>query len=109
MSNTPSRAYQNTGHAKKLGPIIDSLSYFDHDPNAWALLKEHVETLMAGWADILQTLPDDCAAKETLLRQRDLCTEALRVQGGLFQAHRQTCVDALKLRPDHCHMVSNSA
>lgn len=103
------QTYVNTGHAKKLTPIIESLSYFDHDPNAWALLKNHVETLMAGWVTILETLPDDCAAKETLLRQRDLCTDALRVQAELFQSHRQTCVAALKLRQDHVQIVSNSA
>ena len=106
MSST--RSYQSTGHAKKLTPIIDSLSYFDHDPAAWSSLKEQVEELMSGWAAILQTLPDDCAAKQTLLRQRDLCTEALRLQGGLFQSHRQTCVEALKLRPNaQAQIVSN--
>ena len=97
-ATTPPRGYARAGHAKKLEPIIQSLDYYDHDPEAWQSLKASVERMTDGWNDILRQVSHDSNVYVALSAQRDLCVEALRVQSAMFREHRLTCARALKLQ-----------
>ena len=90
--------YARVGHARKLHPIIASLEFYDHNPAAWNSLRASVKRMGDGWEALLREAPPASAAHAALAQQRDLCIEALRVQGAMFQDHRRTCVDALRLR-----------
>ena len=90
--------YSTAGHAKKLQPIIGSLDYYDHDPEAWRELRGAVEHVTAGWDALLSAVPRGSAAEDALRAQRDACFEALRLQSDLFYAHRRVCVAALRLQ-----------
>jgi len=90
--------YLQAGHAKKLEPIIRSLDIYDNDPKAWEPLRERIEQMITGWDELVRSLPDESEARLLLTAQRELCFEALRFQSNLFHAHRQTCVNALKLQ-----------
>lgn len=89
--------YSHAGHAKKLGPIIESLDYFDNDPNAWESLQTQIRLVLKGWEHILQTVLHDPQAHQVLTIQRDISIEAMRMQAELFHQHRLTCAAALKL------------
>ena len=91
--------YQSNGHAKKLKPIISSLDHLDHNPAAWAELKKSIEKMATGWDALLDQAGEGTVAHAALMAQRDLCTNALRVQSDLFHNHRKTCVQALRLQP----------
>jgi len=97
-ATTPPRGYARAGHAKKLEPIIQSLDYYDHDPQAWQSLKASVQRMTDGWNDILRQVSPDSNVYMALAAQRDLCVEALRVQSAMFREHRLTCARALKLQ-----------
>ena len=90
--------YARAGHAKKLEPIIQSLDYYDHDPEAWRELKTSVKRMTDGWDEILRQVPYETAEHTALVAQRDLCVEVLRVQSAMFNEHRKTCAMALKLQ-----------
>tara|TARA_B100000965_G_scaffold341546_1_gene310376 strand:- start:144 stop:485 length:342 start_codon:yes stop_codon:yes gene_type:complete len=90
--------YARAGHAKKLEPIIRSLEYYDHNPEAWQTLKTSVERMTAGWDVILSQVSHEPSVYAALATQRDLCVEALRVQSAMFREHRLTCSRALKLQ-----------
>ena len=94
----PMREYARAGHAKKLEPIIQSLDYYDHNPEAWRGLRTSVQRMTDGWDEILQQVPYETDVYTALAAQRDLCVEALRVQSAMFQRHRQICKMALKLQ-----------
>lgn len=98
--STPPRRthYLPAGHAKKLEPIIASLDRYDNDPTAWQPLKERVARMTTGWDELIRALPEQSIERALLTAQRDLCYDALRVQSDLFNTHRQTCVQALKLQ-----------
>ena len=93
--------YVQAGHAKKLVPIIQSLDLYDNDPRAWQPLKDSVEQMTKGWDELIALVPEDSGHRSALARQRDRCYEALRVQADLFQSHRRTCVQALRLSLIH--------
>lgn len=90
--------YSTAGHAKKLEPIIGSLDYYDHNPEAWRELRTAIQLVTAGWDALLREVPPGSAAECALCAQRDACFEALRVQSDLFHAHRRMCVTALRLQ-----------
>ena len=90
--------YARVGHARKLHPVIASLEFYDHNPAAWNSLRASVRRMGEGWEALLREVPPASAAHAALAQQRDLCIETLRVQGAMFQDHRRTCVDALRLR-----------
>ena len=90
--------YKQAGHAKKLTPIIESLDRYDHDPEAWTKLRDSVALMTEGWENLIALAPGDGQQRSALAQQRDLCYDALRVQAGLFQSHRETCVRALRLQ-----------
>ena len=94
----PPTSYARAGHARKLHPVIASLEFYDHNPAAWNSLRASVRRMGEGWEALLREVPPASAAHAALAQQRDLCIEALRVQGAMFQDHRRTCVDALRLR-----------
>lgn len=94
----PRREYARAGHAKKLEPIIQSLDYYDHDPEAWRSLRTSVQLMADGWTELLDQVPCDTEVYMALAAQRDRCIEALRVQSAMFQSHRQICAMALKLQ-----------
>lgn len=94
----PRREYARAGHAKKLEPIIQSLDYYDHDPEAWRGLRTSVKLMADGWTELLGQVPCDTEVYMALAAQRDRCIEALRVQSAMFQSHRQICAMALKLQ-----------
>lgn len=95
---SPRREYARAGHAKKLEPIIQSLDYYDHDPEAWRSLRTSVKLMADGWTELLDQVPCDTEVYMALAAQRDRCIEALRVQSAMFQSHRQICAMALKLQ-----------
>lgn len=95
---TRPRGYARAGHAKKLEPIIASLDYYDHDPAAWRSLKTSVKQMNDGWDTILRQVPCGTDEYAILVAQRDCCVEALRVQIAMFNDHRKTCRNALKLQ-----------
>lgn len=98
-STPPARTrYLQAGHAKKLEPIIASLDLYDNDPTAWQPLRERVARMTTGWDQLIRALPEQSDERAMLSAQRDLCYDALRVQSDLFNNHRQTCVQALKLQ-----------
>ena len=90
--------YARAGHAKKLEPIIQSLEYYDHNPEAWHPLKGSVQRMAEGWDVILRQVAHEPGVYTTLAAQRDLCVETLRVQSAMFREHRLTCSRALKLQ-----------
>ena len=92
------REYARAGHAKKLEPIIQSLDYYDHDPEAWRGLRTSVQLMTDGWTELLSQVPCDTEVYMALAAQRDRCIEALRVQSAMFQSHRQICAMALRLQ-----------
>ena len=51
-----------------------------------------------GWDELIRLLPEQSNERALLAAQRDLCYDALRMQSDLFNHHRQTCVQALKLQ-----------
>ena len=95
---TVPRSYARAGHAKKLEPIIQSLEYYDHNPQAWENLKTSIKSMTDGWNHILMQVAHDPTVYAALAAQRDLCVEALRVQSAMFREHRLTCARALKLQ-----------
>ena len=90
--------YARAGHAKKLEPIIQSLEYYDHNPEAWQSLKTSVQRMTEGWDVILRQVSHEPGVYAALAAQQDLCVEALRVQSAMFREHRLTCSRALKLQ-----------
>jgi hypothetical protein len=98
MTQFSGGSYVRGGHSKKLEPIIASLDRFDNDASTWQPLRDRVDALTLGWNEIICQLPQNTPEYALMNRQRDLCFEALQLQSEFFHAHRQTCVEALKLR-----------
>lgn len=92
--------YDPAGHARKLLPIIESLSSLEGEDTPWSGVRRRVKSLEDTFERAIADLNDnsDSLAATHLETLMDAARAALAAHADLFASHRNVCVEALNLR-----------